>query len=208
MSTWQSGKLFLIDSNSQPYNTTTTTTTIIVRTILERLGVNNIHHSLLLWSLVSHSGVLEGNTRLFLSALQALLSFHYKTRNMSASRPIYGYPNTIKSNKNCCCCCCCCRGKHPRSSERRSCTSKRVSVISLYSPLDYTSWAHQNHHNYSHFARIYSNAVSYLWGNYEHFCKEDLSVLTKEIVRKKICCRKTKKEKGENRWASFSWLFL
>lgn len=188
MSTWQSGKLFLIDSNSQPYNTTTT---IIVITILERSGVNNIHHSLLLWSRVSHSGVLEGNTRLFLSALQALLSFHYKTRNMAASRPIYVYPNSIKSNKNCCCCC---RGKHPRSSERRSCTSKRVSVISLYSPLDYTSWAHQNHHNYSHFARIYSNAVSYLWGNYEHFCKENLSVLTKEIVRKKFAAARQKRK--------------
>lgn len=74
--------------------------------------------------------------------------------------------------------------------ERRSCTSKRVSVISLYSPLDYTSWAHQTQHNYSNFALIYSNAVSYLWGNYEPFSRTgDVSAFTKEIVLWKKFCR-------------------
>lgn len=85
--------------------------------------------------------------------------------------------------------------------ERRSCTSKRVSVISLHSPLDYTSWAHQTHHNYSNFALIYSNAVSYLWGNYEHFFLQGESFCVDKGDRalKEICCCKRKKEKKKRK---------
>lgn len=102
-----------------------------------------------------------------------------------ASRQFYVHFNAIKSNMNCAAAAAANMDPSTLPLERRSCTPKRVSVISLYSPLDYTSWAHQTHHNYSNFALIYSNAVSYLWGNYEHFfffCKENLSALTKEIV--------------------------
>lgn len=118
----------------------------------------------------SHSGVSLRKTHLSLSAFRPYCYFKSKRTTLAVLCQQAGtsiHWNIIKSNANCCCCCCC--GKHPPSSERRSCTSKRVSVILLYSPLDYTSWAHQNHRNYSHFALIYSNAVSYLWGNYEQF---------------------------------------
>lgn len=91
------------------------------------------------------------------------------------------YFDTIKKEYELCCC------EHKSAyldPERRSCTSKRVSVISHV----FSSWLYElspsNHSIITVISPlIYSNAVSYLWGNYEHFFfssrTEDLSALDK-----------------------------